>query len=277
LTFVSSTSVLDTEYYLNPSNIPRDGLSEGDLLPHSSTQLPNGYGQTKWVSEALIHDASQLGLNGTIIRPGYVTGHSKNGTSITDDFLVRILKGCIQLGAYPELGDDNLINCMPVDGVAAITVAGALHASTPVKVINAVSRTMGFNSYLFNLERLGFNVRYTKYEKWKVLLQKYVTSSVGDKTEEHALLPLLQLAVNDLPGDSRSPVLNTSNAKQLIEKENNEQVRFQVSDELVKRYIAYLVTVGFLPKPEEDEDLPVIEFDEKRREALSKLQGRGKV
>jgi L-aminoadipate-semialdehyde dehydrogenase len=98
-----------------------------------------------------MRDAGERGLQGFIVRPGYVLGHSIKGTSITDDFLVRILKGCIQLGSFPELGDDNFINMMPVDGVAQICVAAALEPRSDMKVINAVSRTMTFNTYLFSL------------------------------------------------------------------------------------------------------------------------------
>jgi hypothetical protein len=42
MVFVSSTSVLDTDFYLNPQNIPSDGLPESDLLEHSTKSLATG-------------------------------------------------------------------------------------------------------------------------------------------------------------------------------------------------------------------------------------------
>lgn len=277
MVFVSSTSVLDTDYYLNPNNIPADGLPESDELEKSSQHLATGYGQTKWVSEGLMRDAGERGLGGVILRPGYVTGHSSKGTTITDDFLVRILKGCVQLGAYPELGDDNYINMMPVDGVASICLAAGLQPGRGVKTVNAVSRTMTFTAYLFYIQRLGYSVRYTKYEKWRVLLEQYVESSIDEKREEHALLPLYHMAVSDLPTDSRSPVLSTTNAKELLSAEPQPPVaRMQVTDEILKRYFAYLIALGFLYKPE-DYDLPDVVLDDQQRAALAKLEGRGKI
>jgi L-2-aminoadipate reductase len=280
MVFISSTSVLDTDYYLNPANIPPEGLPESDSLAHSAKRLATGYGQTKWVSEALMRDASDRGLQGVILRPGYVTGHSIRGTTITDDFLVRILKGCIQLGFFPELGDDNFINMMPVDGVAEACVAAALQPPRPnVAVLNAVSRTMTFNAYLFSLQRLGYNVIYTRYDNWRAKLQQYVASSAGGNGEEHALLPLYHLAVSDLPADSRSPNLSVANAKAVLAAEPQKpKARFEVTDEILKRYFAYLIDVGFLPQPEELEvELPKIQLSEERRAALSKIGGRGKI
>jgi L-aminoadipate-semialdehyde dehydrogenase len=84
--FISSTSVLDTDYYLRDSE--EQPLSEGDDLSDSEKGLPTGYGQSKWVCEALMRDAKQRGLRGATVRPGYVTGESNLGTTITDDFLV---------------------------------------------------------------------------------------------------------------------------------------------------------------------------------------------
>jgi L-aminoadipate-semialdehyde dehydrogenase len=265
---------------LNPNNIPSEGLPESDHLINSAKGLATGYGQTKWVSEALMRDAGERGLRGVILRPGYVTGHSGKGTTITDDFLVRILKGCIQLGSFPELGDDNFINMMPVDGVAAICAAAALATNSGMKVLNAVSRTMTFNTYLFSLQRLGYDVRYKKYDTWRKQLQQYVAASATGNGEEHALLPLYHLAVSDLPADSRSPLLRTANAKEVVADSHKQKVkaRFEVTDEILKRYFAYLVELGFLPKPQDTEmELPPVELSEQRRSALSKIEGRGKI
>jgi L-aminoadipate-semialdehyde dehydrogenase len=81
--FVSSTSVLDSENYVNLSDsITRNGgtgVPESDDLSSSKLDLGNGYGQSKWVSEYLVREAGKRGLEGAIIRPGYVTGNSNTG------------------------------------------------------------------------------------------------------------------------------------------------------------------------------------------------------
>ena len=81
--FVSSTSVLDTEHYVRLSdNIlvkGGSGILESDDLQGSRAGLPTGYGQTKWVCEKLVMEAGARGLQGAIVRPGYIVGDSKSG------------------------------------------------------------------------------------------------------------------------------------------------------------------------------------------------------
>lgn len=83
LAFVSSTSVVDTDYYVLESEriiaAGGEGISEDDDLSGSRTGLGTGYGQSKWVAEYLVREAGRRGLQGAIVRPGYVTGDSKSG------------------------------------------------------------------------------------------------------------------------------------------------------------------------------------------------------
>jgi L-aminoadipate-semialdehyde dehydrogenase len=81
VSFVSSTSALDTEHYvrLSDSAIAAGGLGvlESDDLEGARTDLQTGYGQTKWVSEKILMEAARRGLSCRIVRPGYVVGDSK--------------------------------------------------------------------------------------------------------------------------------------------------------------------------------------------------------
>jgi L-aminoadipate-semialdehyde dehydrogenase len=81
--FISSTSVLDTEHYvrLSDSILAKGGAGvlESDDLQGSRTTLPTGYGQTKWVSEQLVMEAGRRGLQGAIVRAGYIVGDSVTG------------------------------------------------------------------------------------------------------------------------------------------------------------------------------------------------------
>ena len=81
--FISSTSVLDSEHYVRLSDMllakGGSGILESDDLQGSRNGLPTGYGQTKWVSEQLVMEAGRRGLQGAIIRPGYIVGDSVTG------------------------------------------------------------------------------------------------------------------------------------------------------------------------------------------------------
>jgi len=294
MVFVSSTSVLDTDFYTSTEALQRSfsrPISEDDDLTGSAKGLATGYGQTKWVCEGLMRDAGARGLKGWILRPGYVTGESCRGTTITDDFLVRILKGCVQLSYFPDLGKQNYINMMPVDGLSRICVAAAVHlpptssqgGNGGVKVLNAARRSMTFNTYLRSLAKYGYRVQRASYEGWRIMLQDYVNFTAEEGYEEHALLPLFHLAVSDLPADSRSPVLDDGNTRALLERVREDgsdsEVSYEVDEEMVGRYISYLCEVGFMPRPTKAgmKSLPVVEIGAEQKEALKKVEGRGAI
>jgi L-aminoadipate-semialdehyde dehydrogenase len=231
-----------------------------------------------------MRDAGKKGLRGAIVRPGYVTAESKLGTTVTDDFLVRILRGCDQIHSYPDLGPDNYINCMPVDGVARICIAAASSPPSDMRVLNATARSLTFSDYLGALSVYGYNVGKVPYETWTAWLQDYVATTVAVKRQEHALLPLYHLAVTDLPNDSRSPPLNNTNVKAVLEEDKKTrelgEVAGQITVELVGRSLSYLVEIGFMDRPKVGKGklpLPKVELSQKQRDALAKIGGRGAV
>ena len=105
-----------------------EGVSEQDDLSGSRSGLGTGYGQSKWVSEYLSREAGRRGLSGCIVRAGYVLGDAKTGVTNTDDFLIRMLKGCVQLSTRPNI--NNTVNMVPVNHVARTVVACAFYPPT---------------------------------------------------------------------------------------------------------------------------------------------------
>lgn len=63
---------------------------ETDDLEGSRKGLRSGYGQTKWVAEKICMAAKERGCPVTIIRPGYVVGHSKSGGKISLHFKSQV-------------------------------------------------------------------------------------------------------------------------------------------------------------------------------------------
>lgn len=88
-TFISSTSVLDSDHYIRLSEeairTGQRSISEEDDLEGSRVGLGTGYGQSKWVSEQLVRAAGKRGLLGSVVRPGYILGDSQTGTVNTDE------------------------------------------------------------------------------------------------------------------------------------------------------------------------------------------------
>ena len=188
VSFVSSTSVLDTEHFILQSRAGAP-VSEADDLSGSATGLGTGYGQSKWVAEYLVRAAGSRGLRGTIVRPGYVTGDRTSGVTNTDDFLIRMAKGCVQLGCRPKIS--NTVNMVPVNHVARVIVAAALNPPrTPLGVAHVTSRPrLTFSQYLATLVTYGYDVPEVEYSAWSKKLQDYVAAENG--RQQHALFVTL--------------------------------------------------------------------------------------
>ncbi|KAG0238400.1 large subunit of alpha-aminoadipate reductase [Actinomortierella wolfii] len=269
--FVSSTSVLDTQHYGELSDAladsPKPGVRETDDLEGARYGLRSGYGQSKWVAEKLIMAANANGLPATIIRPGYILGHTRTGVTNTDDFIWRLIKGCIELGQVPNI--HNAVNLCPVDYVAQCVVSVATTPGSEKPMVYHITHPNGppfrFNDFFNLLQKFGYDVKMTEYISWRSALMEYTL-----KSQESALYPLLHLVMDDLPTSTKSPELDDSHTQKVVVEGSGFPCK-RMGAELVGVYLAYLIKVGFLdlpqrqgqehvlPLPEIKEDVRIIE------------------
>ncbi|RKP34594.1 hypothetical protein BJ085DRAFT_20706 [Dimargaris cristalligena] len=239
LHFVSSTSVLDTDHYVQLGE-----FKEEETFATSESaryELRSGYGQSKWVAEKLLLQARARGYPCTIIRPGYIVGASQTGVTNTDDFLWRLVKGCVQLGEVPIM--NNTVNMCPVDHVAEVVVQaasqpralglGVFHVDNPTR--------FRYNDFFDQLRVYGFAVDPVAYIPWRNHLM-----DVTLKSTDNALYPLLHFVLDDLPTSTRSPALDMSHTRTLCRAGG---VQCPAMRSLIGLYLAYLVKIGFLTPP----------------------------
>ncbi|OJT03479.1 L-2-aminoadipate reductase [Trametes pubescens] len=256
LVFVSSTSAIDTEHYVQLSDA-LGAVPETDDLEGARTALKSGYGQSKWVSEKLLFEAGKRGLSGHIVRPGYVVGDSESAVTNTDDFLWRLVKGCIQLGLVPDI--NNTVNMVPVDHVARCCAAAALSplpspaASQSVLHVAASPRPT-FNAFLGALPHYGFRAAQAEYVVWRRQLERHVL-----EVQDNALFPLLHFVLDDLPTSTKAPELDDARMRAVLARDG-ARTSGTVDEALMGKYLAWLVSAGFLPPPEGEgrERLPVL-------------------
>uniref|UniRef100_A0A093UQN7 L-aminoadipate-semialdehyde dehydrogenase large subunit n=1 Tax=Talaromyces marneffei PM1 TaxID=1077442 RepID=A0A093UQN7_TALMA len=255
-TFVSSTSVLDTEHYVTLSE-KQIGTGEGAISEEDDMQ---------WVSEHLVREA----------------GCSQTGTCNTDDFLIRFLKGSIQLHSRPRIV--NTVNSVPVNHVARVVVAAALNPLEGVKVVHVTGHPrLRMNEYLSILEYYGYDVPEISYEDWKHDLEKYVSAGGQEKDQEqHALMPLFHFCVNDLPGNTKAPELDDRNAVKILKLDADhwtgvdESAGYGISREDVGRYLRYLCETGFISWPTgRGRPLPDIRLTADQLQVVGAVGGRG--
>jgi L-aminoadipate-semialdehyde dehydrogenase len=288
-TFVSSTSVLDTDYYVKLSeqqiSTGQSAISEEDDMQGSRTDLSTGYGQTKWVSEQVVRAAGKRGLLGSVIRPGYILGDSETGVCNTDDFLIRMLKGCIQLSARPRI--INTVNSVPVNHVARVVVGAALNPLPDgVHVVHVTGHPrLRMNEYLSLLEFYGFSVPEVSYDDWKDQLERYVSAGGQEKDQEQlALMPLYHFCVNDLPATTRAPELDDRNAIKIMKLDAknwtgvDESAGYGIGREDVGRYLRYLAEIKFVSWPTgKGRALPEVNLSAMQMQAVGAVGGRGGV
>jgi len=165
-----------------------------------------------------------------------------------------MVKGCIQLGVVPNI--NNTINMVPVDHVALCT---SLAAVTPVcdgmRVLHIQASPLPtFNSVLSALWRYGYAVEGCEYVEWRVRLERHAV-------EDNALFPLLHFVLDDLPTSTKAPELDDRNTRGVLQLEP-DGVK-SVDDELMGKYLGWLVAARFLPPPSRSDGsaLPVMDGD----------------
>jgi len=167
----------------------------------------------------------------------------------TDDFIWRMVKGCIQLGVVPNI--NNTINMVPVDHVALCTSLAAVNVCDDMRVLHIQASPLPtFNSVLSALSRYGYAVEGCEYVEWRVRLERHAV-------EDNALFPLLHFVLDDLPTSTKAPELDDRNTRRLLQLE--EEGAQSVDDELMGKYLAWLIGAGFLPRPQRSgKALPVM-------------------
>lgn len=163
----------------------------------------------------------------------------------TDDFIWRLVKGCIQLGLMPDI--NNTINMVPVDHVALLASLAAIYppASSNFAVAQVTANPkIRFNDFLSALPLYGYKVDQCEYLLWRRKLEQHVL-----EVQDNALFPLLHFVLDDLPTSTKAAELDDTNA-QALATGAGEKAGAGVGDEEMGRYLAWLVRAGFLDAPD---------------------------
>jgi thioester reductase-like protein len=149
--------------------------------------LENGYAQSKWVAERLVHEAAGRGLPVCVYRPPRVVGDTRRGVTNLDDFVARVIKGCAQLGLAPTGHFFDVMS--PVDYVAAAIVALSRDPRAYQRRVFHLARPrlMSWRTILDYMVDAGVPLRMVPYDEWRSALVERC------QTEDNALRPLLPL------------------------------------------------------------------------------------
>ncbi|WP_150048086.1 non-ribosomal peptide synthetase [Methylomonas rhizoryzae] len=241
--YVSTLSVFSETSFNNPY-----GHGEQDE-PASGADLANGYAQSKWVAEKLVRLAKDRGIQVTVYRPATVAGDSRSGVWNTEDYLCRLIKGCIQIGYAPA--EHLRMDMAPVDYMSRAMVALSLQPSSVGGCFHLNHPIPPYSDELVNgFSRLGYRLHRIPYRDWvNKLLEIGKTQS-----NDFALLPLLPM-FSEQKQDDASALLEEDairydcRATQSTLSELGIECA-SLDDELLGRYHTYFSRNGFIREPD---------------------------
>jgi thioester reductase-like protein len=238
--YVSSVAVFESPAYAGKVVKEQDDFNhwEGIFL---------GYSQTKWVAEKLVKLARDRGLPVTIHRPPLISGDSQTGICNTHDFINLMVKGCLQMGYFPDV--EYMMDMSPVDYVSKAIVYLSMQPSSIGKAFNLQHPQPEPLSTLIKwVQSFGYPVKAIPYEQWQSELINNV-SSVDNPL--YTLRPFLlerwsdeQLTIPDLYLQARRPHISCQETLQALA--GSSIVCAPISSEMFMTYTAYLIQTGFL-------------------------------
>lgn len=224
---------------------PREVTDAEDLFGELEA-LHLGYAQTKCVAERLVRTAGERGLPVRIHRPPFLFGNAGTGRCSADDFLAALLKGCIALGAAPDL--DWELDCCPLEHASAQIVGAALES--PARGTRTFHPPLGrarhFRECVLWMNLFGYAVELTPHARWLELLAARATSP------EHPLFFLRSFflgRVERAGGLTRPELYETSRRNRVVASASKEPPAARLDAHLLGRYFEDWIRRGHLAGP----------------------------
>ncbi|MEH2161477.1 MAG: amino acid adenylation domain-containing protein [Nostoc sp.] len=212
-----------------------------------------GYAQTKWVAENLVSIAKSRGIPVSIFRTGFLMGHSSTGIAHTKDaFVPRVIKGCIQLGSFPELINQKE-ELLPVDYATKAIVHLSKKQESLGKTFHIVPPQDQNISIIELFEFIcsyGYQLKKLPYTQWKDEL----IANLRDSQENvlHPLLPMMSEKVYQNSLTVMELYQNTVDydyQNTLNGLADSAIVCPPMDAKLLDKYFSYFISSGFLNSP----------------------------
>jgi amino acid adenylation domain-containing protein/thioester reductase-like protein len=212
---------------------------ETELPPPEN--LTNGYAQSKWVAERLCAEARQIGLPVSIYRFDYVAGSIQTGAMKPTDFIVRLIKGCIELGCVPREEVNFDIHCVAHLSQAMVAIARLNRPQTYHLLNRQPFLTSDFTRLI---RQMGYSVEELGFDRWK----QRVRQSPGNAL--FALHPFLDhYSAGQLAHYFQSKIDQTNTLTALYEVDQRLILDAPTAHAVMARVIAYFQEQRWLPAP----------------------------
>ena len=249
----------------SPSPSPSSSKSSSTASNDAPLREASGYTQTKLVAEAIVERCmhspifaatEQRHKSIRIVKPGYIIGSTSNGIANTNDFIWRLVAGCVEIGAYNNDDAARWLYVADVDTVAGdvmggivagdegggegrggIVNGGSVEGMREIDPIVRVTDGLPLSSLWHILTSVhGYRLKPLPQADWLIRLRNRIFE-VG---ESHLLFPLLHILDRDggAVGEDVDAGLRMT-----------EELRSARVVEAVSKNVEFLIQVGFLARP----------------------------
>ncbi len=223
---------------------PVGGQEQDELDP---TKCPDvGYFKTKYVAERVVRNARDRGIPVTIHRIGLIVGDSDTGVSNIDDFVARMLGGCIQIGAAPDIR--NSMDMTPVNYIAAAMVYLSRQQELVGKVFHLLNPAPIHWSDIFDMVIAeGYAVNKLPFNEWVEAVEEKADPS---KNVLYPLLPFFHINfARRMLGvsDTHYPLLGTASTQAAMR--GSGLTCSKIDRALIHTFLSYLAQTGRLEAP----------------------------
>ncbi|AKT40132.1 amino acid adenylation domain-containing protein [Chondromyces crocatus] len=249
LHYLSTVAVFGHLGHFTGTHIIREDEDLDHAVPHLGTEM--GYSQSKWVAEKLVTTARGRGLPVNIYRPGFILGDSITGASNENDFIFRLIKGCILAGCFPALPRQRKV-ILPVDYASAAITSIALNPQAvggTYHIVPSPAHDVELIQFFEWVVDAGYPLKKLPYADWVDRVVRCV-----ETTPYNPLLPLVPMLTERVhDGLTRwelyedMPAYDDSNARRALA---GTGIACPVLDAArLNVYLNHQVRSGYLPEP----------------------------
>lgn len=222
---------------------------EDDLKPYlEGMKYDSGYSQSQWVVEQFIWEAQQRGVPLSVYRPGFIMGDSINGVGNPKDFVSRLIRGCIKIGAYPALPRQRK-EFVPVDYVSSALLTIALDNRNLGQAYHLVppdhTKSVELDSFFELLSSVGYSLQKLPYSDWVNRLDS------DPELADNPLMPLLPMLSEKVYKNltrwevyENMPIYDASHTQAALAATNSHLKPRPMDSELLSLYLSYWEKTG---------------------------------
>lgn len=230
--------------------------SDGVAWPEDATidvekvveQIPDGYGQSKWVAEQLVLQAKERGISAEIYRPGTLSGCSESGAANPYDMLNAVIVESIRMGFSPEI-EGWRCEMTPVnyvaDAIVAMSIEPKEHSDRP-SVFHLGEKDPLPASRVFDiLDTLGYATKRLPWDDWRTMWHDRMEAKSKSQSEPFTT-EILKGGFPTIAALKDVPILDDTRTKPVIEATLGYR-RPTIDESLWRTYLRHFYARGWLP------------------------------